>query len=225
MIPIWLHIIGFAWLVISFICALIIIFDLATGHRQKMAIMNVVWPITALYFGLFGLWTYWKLGRPAAQSGMRDGHARQKPFWQAIFVGSTHCGAGCTIGDLIGEWMVFVTGFVLAGSALLAYYVGDFVFAYVVGIAFQYFAIAPMKHLSLRDGVMEAVKADTLSLAAFEIGMFAWMALVSRVLFHPELHPDSTVYWFMMQIGMAAGLATTFPANWFLIRRGVKTEM
>lgn len=29
----------------------------------------------------------------------------------------------------------------------------------------------------------------------------------------------------MMQIAMMLGLATTFPANWWLIRRGVKEAM
>jgi len=29
----------------------------------------------------------------------------------------------------------------------------------------------------------------------------------------------------MMQIAMIVGFTTTYPANWLLIRRGVKTEM
>lgn len=37
--------------------------------------MNVAWPITALYFGIFGLWAYYAFGRQAASSD--DGH-RQK---------------------------------------------------------------------------------------------------------------------------------------------------
>lgn len=186
MAPTWLHILAHAWLVLSFICTLIIAFDIANGHRQKMAIMNVVWPITALYFGLFGLWAYRSLGRPSARSRTGTKPPRQKPFWQAVFVGSTHCGAGCTIGDLLGEWTLFLAGFTLAGSVLFAYYLWDFVLAYAVGIAFQYFVIAPMRQLSLREGITEAIKADTFSLGAFEVGMFAWMALVSKVLFHPE---------------------------------------
>jgi hypothetical protein len=51
------------------------------------------------------------------------------------------------------------------------------------------------------------------------------MALAAKLMFHPPLHPDNAVYWFMMQIGMVVGFITTFPANWLLIRRGVKTAM
>ncbi len=60
----------------------------------------------------------------------------------------------------------------LAGKFLLA-----FVLAYVLGIAFQYFSIVPMRGLGLRDGLLASVKANTLSLLAYEVGMFAWMAV------------------------------------------------
>ncbi|HZQ53243.1 MAG TPA: DUF4396 domain-containing protein [Bryobacteraceae bacterium] len=37
--------------------------------------------------------------------------------------------------------------------------------------------------------------------------------------------PNSVVYWFLMQVAMIVGFLTTYPANWLLIRRGVRTEM
>lgn len=33
------------------------------------------------------------------------------------------------------------------------------------------------------------------------------------------------VYWFLMQIGMIIGFATAWPANVWLIRRGIKEAM
>jgi hypothetical protein len=53
-----------AWisLVIAFVCALIIAID-EFRHPQRMWIMNVVWPLTALYFSVFGLWGYVRAGR------------------------------------------------------------------------------------------------------------------------------------------------------------------
>lgn len=82
-----------------------------------------------------------------------------------------------------------------------------------------------MRHLGLKDGVVTAIKADTLSLTAFEVGLFGWMALSSFVFFHHQLHPDSPVYWFMMQIGMVIGFATSYPMNWWLISKGIKEKM
>jgi hypothetical protein len=46
----------------------------------------------------------------------------------------------------------------------------------------------------------------------------------------PHLHPDSPVYWFLMQIGMiaglfTAGLFTAWLVNTWLIRAGIKEAM
>ena len=111
------------------------------------------------------------------------------------------------------------------GSKLLADYVLDFALAYSFGIAFQYFAIVPMRHLRPAEGIKEAIKADTIALVAFEVGMFAWMAFAAKAFFGVPPHPDSAVYWFMMQIGMIVGFATTYLANWLLMKLGVKGGM
>lgn len=42
-------------LAIAFICAIVIAIN-KIRHPQKMWIMNVVWPVTAPYFGIFALW-------------------------------------------------------------------------------------------------------------------------------------------------------------------------
>jgi hypothetical protein len=149
----------------------------------------------------------------------------RQPYWQVVFKGTTHCGAGCTLGDIIGEWGIFIAAATLAGITLWPEYIADFCLAYVLGIAFQFFAIAPMRGLGLRQGIVAAVKADTLALTAFEIGLFAWMAIFTVIIFNQALRPDSPVYWFMMQIGMVIGFATSYPMNWWLISKGIKEKM
>lgn len=187
-------------------------------HRQKMAVMNWVWPITALYFGPFALWTYFSFGRQTGDP------RRQQSNWEKVWKGVTHCGAGCTLGDIVAEWLVFATGFTLAGSVLYANYLVDFSAAYLLGIIFQYFSIAPMRNISGWQGIAAAVKADTISLVAFEIGLFAFMLWMDHQ-FHPHLKPTDPAYWFLMQIGMIVGFFTSYPANWWLIRRGWKEAM
>ena len=85
---------------------------------------------------------------------------------------------------------------------------------------------AAMRGLGIREGIWAAVKADTASLAAWQLGMYGWMAIALFVLFSPEALPKSSpVFWFMMQIAMFCGLATSFPVNWWLLRRGLKEAM
>lgn len=221
MAPYWLTELSVVHLILSGASALIVTFDILAGHRQKMTVMNFVWPITGLWAGPLGLVAYWVLGRRVKP----DDEKTEKPLWQSVLIGDAHCGAGCTIGDFLGEWLVYLAGITIAGSVLWANYLFDFVLAYLFGIVFQYYSIAPMRDLSGWAGIKAAIKADTVSLLAFEIGMFAWMAFTSRVLFHPKLEPNQPAYWYMMQVAMLVGFLTAYPANWFLIRKKLKEPM
>lgn len=218
MMPRWLYLLSITSLIIALISVLVIASDLYR-HPQKMGVMNVVWPVTALYFGPIAIWAYWAMGRSAGSE------KKDKPFWMKTFVGATHCGAGCTLGDIIAEFVIFFTGLAIAGSTFGAELVGDYILAFSLGIAFQYFAIVPMRNLNPGQGIIAALKADALSLTSFEIGLFGWMALMRFVFFNPALHPNSPVFWFMMQLGMVVGFATTFPVNWWLVKTGIKEAM
>ena len=205
-----------------------IVFDIfIRGNRQKMRIMEAVWPVTALYFGLPAWWGHRRWGRLNSPRFQQQSGAEPKYGERvSVAIGVSHCGAGCTLGDIIGAWIVFAIGWELLGLALPAEYIADFTLAFILGIAFQYFSIAPMRNLGLRDGVIAALKADTLSLTAFEVGLFGWMAIIQLVLFtDPHLKPDHASYWLLMQIGMILGFATAYPVNVWLIRRGIKEAM
>jgi hypothetical protein len=214
----------------AFICALVVAMD-EVRHPQKMWIMNVVWPVTALYLSVFALLSYFRIGRGMAKSAVprmsTDGAQGQcDPTWRQTAVSDTHCGAGCVIGDVIAEFSLFALGWTLFGSALYTEYAGDLLLAWLFGIAFQYFAIKPMGNLSAKQAVIAAIKSDTLSILTFEIGLFGWMALTFFVFFpHQHLRPTQAGYWFMMQIGMILGFFTSYPMNRWLIKSGWKEAM
>jgi hypothetical protein len=225
----------FAWisLAVAFACALFIAAD-EIRRPQKMAVMNVVWPISALYFSVLAVWAYRRWGLPKTKNAIdqMQGHGYQakegdaEPSASQIAVGTSHCGAGCTIADVACEFAIAAAGITLLGSVLWAEYAIDFAVAWAVGIVFQYFSIKPMRNLSPAEGIVAAMKADTLSIIAFQVGMYAWMALVFFVLFpEPHLKPFDPRYWLMMQIGMICGFATSYPMNWWLIRVGLKEAM
>jgi uncharacterized protein DUF4396 len=139
----------------------------------------------------------------------------------------SHCGSGCVLGDVISEFTIFALAVTIAGHTLWAEYAGDYVLALAFGIVFQYFAIAPMRGLGLSDGLRAAAKADTISLTFFEVGLFGWMAIMTFVLFPApgNLTPASPSFWFLMQVGMMIGFATSWPANVWLVKRGIKVPM
>lgn len=222
-----------AWssLVIAFLSAAVIVIDEAR-HPQKMGAMNVVWPLTVLYLSVIGLWWYFRTGRKMARdaSGSRmehmHGDGAEVVTWPQSFLAASHCGAGCVLGDIVSEFSIFALGLTIAGSMLWASFVWDFVAAWTLGIVFQYFTIKPMRNLSIGGGIVAAIKADTLSIAAFQVGMYAWMTVVHLWLFPaPHLKPVNPVYWLMMQIAMSIGFLVSVPMNRWLVRSGLKEKM
>jgi hypothetical protein len=228
--PTWLSALAWAALALGLAGAAWIVNDIyGRGYRQHMKVMEIVWPVTALYAGPLAVVAYSRFGKPKSSRWLTEQDRDEppdRPWWATVAEGVSHCGAGCTLGDIIAEFAVFFLALTIAGETLFAEYVADYILAIALGLAFQYFAIAPMRGLDLRKGIIAAAKADILSLTAFEVGLFGWMAVTSLVLFpDPHLHPDSPVYWLMMQSGMCLGFLTAYPVNSSLIRRGIKEAM
>lgn len=244
MIPAWLHYLSIVSLVIAFACALWIALDLRR-HPQHMSIMNVVWPVTALYGSVFSVWAYYKWGRlaehkkfmPAMEKDETPPHKKFTPFPVMVGKGATHCGSGCTLGDISAEWLawlfpVIATWFgwhLVFAEKVFAVFVIDYILAFGFGVAFQYFTIKPMRGLSPGQGIVQAVKADILSLTAWQVGMYGFMVVahfwIFASLLNHKLHVASVEFWFMMQIAMWFGFATSYPVNWWLIRKGIKEKM
>lgn len=225
----WIDVIGWLSLALAFASALIIALDIARGYRQSMWIMNLVYPITALYWGPVALWFYFRHGRRTSQpiaerEGMPD--TEKLPGWNVLSKAVSHCGAGCTLGDIAAEWLVYGLALTIAGKALYADFPLDFAFAWALGVIFQYFSIVPMRDdISGLKGVWAAVKADTLSILAFQVGLFLGMWIYQQVIFPPGLAKDSAAYWMMMQLAMILGFFTAIPVNAWLVRIGWKERM
>jgi len=218
-----------AWfsLAVAFASAAFIAID-ELRHPQKMWIMNVVWPVTALYLSVIAVWWYFRVGRRMAKEGpaMKMNMDAAAPTFGQSALAASHCGAGCVLADIAIEFAAFGLGLTIAGSPLIASYVWDFVGAWALGIGFQYFTIKPMRNLTPAAGIVSAIKADTLSITAFQVGMYAWMALVRFRLFpRPHLHPDRAAFWLMMQIAMVCGFLTSIPMNHWLVSKGWKERM
>ena len=243
MVPNWLHIVSMISLCVGFACAAVIAVDEAC-RPQRMWIMNAVWPVTALFGGLrilavFSLRTIGDqtVRRSSHEAGQGNAEPRSRAFPVAVANGALHCGSGCALGDIVAEWLVFAVPAIavafgwhsLFDERIYAVWIVDCIAAFAFGIVFQYFTIAPMRNLSVREGLVAAVKADALSLTAWQVGMYGFTAFATFIIFRGRfagrLETDTVVFWFMMQIAMVCGFFTSYPANWWLIRRGIKERM
>ncbi|WP_226628049.1 DUF4396 domain-containing protein [Alloyangia pacifica] len=244
MIPTWLHWISTLSLLAGGFSALVIAID-EKRDPQHMWIMNIVWPAVALFAHVLALWGYFTYGKlaahsrahPAMQRGEEMPSKAQTPFPAMAAKGAAHCGSGCALGDIIAEWLAFAVPAIavwfgwqsLFAEKIFAVWILDFILAFLFGVAFQYFTIKPMRDLSPVQGLVQAVKADALSLTAWQVGMYGFMAVAHFWIFKHvlgvKLEVPTPEFWFMMQIAMLCGFATSYPVNWWLIRKGVKEKM
>lgn len=238
----------------AILCFVALAVDLA-ARPQPMAVMNFVWPICALFGSLVWVCAYVAWGRAPRRDGHRAGHTsgsaqshdetpalgqspRPRSMATSVFVGTSHCGAGCTLADLLVEWVLF--GFpalaVLGGlhwlfaDEMYAAWVIAYVLALIIGIVFQYFGIAPMNPARGRwANLRMAARADVLSLSAWQIGMYAAMAVIQLAIlpawFGGAAAVNTPIFWAVMQVAMLVGFATSYPVNWWLVRHGVKERM
>ena len=123
--------------------------------------------------------------------GMSMGEMR-RPYWQSVALSALHCGAGCTLADIIGEWFTNYVPVTVAGSQLVGNWVLDFVLALIIGVYFQFYAIREMEKISVGNALTRAFKADFFSLLSWQVGMYGWMAIVYFVLFINEPLPKDT---------------------------------
>jgi len=243
-IPDWLFYLSIFSLALGFFSAAIIAAD-EFVNPQHMWIMNVVWPAVALFASLIALWAYFTYGRlathermhAAMEAGEEPPNRRLTPFPMMVAKGAAHCGSGCTLGDIVAEWLAFFVPAValwfgwqtVFAEKMFAVWILDYILAFSFGVAFQYFTIKPMRDLSPMEGIVQAVKTDALSLTAWQVGMYGFMALahfwIFKQLLGAKLEVASVEFWFMMQIAMLFGFATAYPVNWWLIRTGIKEKM
>ncbi len=223
--------------VLAVISAIIIAFDLHK-NPQSMRIMSAVWILTALWGSVFGLVAYFAFGREKRISmpmgdmnGMKMSDKMKmnmpsRPKWQAVTLSTLHCGAGCTLADILGSLFLVAVPVTLFGSALVGGWVFTYILALIAGIYFQFRAIREMSDMPTSTIIKKALKADFLSLTAWQVGMYGWLYFS---MFHLKcIAPHATLtwdFWFAMQQAMLAGFILALPMNYLLIRCGVKSAM
>jgi hypothetical protein len=229
--PAWFELVAWVALGLGFASALVIVADIVVlGNWQHMAVMDIAFPLTALYMGPIALWAYFARGRRMSRkrmhmhaARMNDGEAPDS-LWQ-VSLSDSHCGAGCALGDIAGEWIIWATAWTIGSTAALGpEYIVDLPLAWIFGIMFQYFVIAPLRgEVGRLAPLGDAIKSDTLSVLSFEVGLFGWMALAQYAIWAAPINSSS--HWLIMQIGMMLGFVTSWPVNRWLLRRGIKEPM
>jgi len=179
------------------------------------------------------VWFYSRYGRLGSKTASCDSAQTAKPFPVMVAEASSHCDSGCTLDDICAEGLALAGAWLGWGSIFaqrtFAVWILDYIFACGFGIIFQYYTIAPMRHLGVAKGTWARDKgrhAFPHRVAGRHVRLhgrrpFLDISSPARL----QLRADTPELWSTMQVAMIFGFLTSYPVNWRLLRTGLKERM
>ncbi|MFR9775334.1 DUF4396 domain-containing protein [Micromonospora sp. MS34] len=138
--------------------------------------------------------------------------------------GLWHCLAHCTLGAIIATVIVAGVGIDVAGETLRPLYIGDFLGALTVGVAFRYAAGAHIGGRKVWAAIRSVAREDLLTVSVVELSLFIWIGLVEHLFFSEALRPTNPAFWLIHQVGLIIGYFAAWPATSWLVQRGIRGE-
>ncbi len=218
--PDWLTPLAWVFVALAVAGAIAVAVDVyGRGYRQRVRPMELVWLLSALWLGPLALPLYARVGRPRTVRWQAE-HGTPPPALVADATsGGLPGGAASLVAHVIGVPLVLATGWTIAGLDLWVMILVIAAMATVLLFAFEYLS---GRRTGARTGssVAIALMVATVTVLAFDVGMGGWMLLLHVNGLMPA--PGDVTFLFLMQIGIAVGFLTGFPAVAYLLRRGIK---
>jgi uncharacterized protein DUF4396 len=187
------------------------------GPEEKSLAMKTMrwgWVLLTLYTGVLALVIYWFLHRASARE------TSEPSLWEQSVESTIHCVAGDATGILLAA---VVTSWLRLPMSLEV--IVEYVAGFAVGLfVFQALCMKPNFDGSYWRAVKSTLLAETLSMNAVMAGMIPVMViLMSRDM--SAMEPSSVRFWGTMSLAFVVGTVTTYPVNWWLVKRGLKHGM
>jgi hypothetical protein len=130
---------------------------------------------------------------------------------RSAFQATTHCLAGCAIGEVLGMIIATSLGWGNAASIAIS-----------VALAFPFgysFTLGPVLRagVPLRRAARLALASDTLSITTMEISDNGFILFVPGAI---AAGLDDALFWWSLAVSLAIAFVAAFPVNRWLIARG-----
>lgn len=212
------------FLVLGGCTALMIIKDLF--HRpHPVAVMNIIWPLTGLYLPFIGWLAWWFLGRKTTHQLklllVMPRKLQRHASWQTIFISTSLTAAACIVGNIITLSAIALFNHFFFFVALWLEAIYALLLSLFIGLFFQFMAIRQRDTISAARTLLLAIKTETFPLLIYQTGIFIFMAQALKFVLNQQINPLLLTFWFMLQLAMIIGFLFSWPANHFLIKRGL----
>jgi hypothetical protein len=178
-------------------------------------VIRWAWVLTTFYLGPVGAIFYVLVDREPKPGA----HAQfVAPMWKQVFGSTLHCVAGDATGVIFAAT---ITG--LLGLPMWFDMTAEYVFGFAFGLfIFQSLFMKNMMGGSYLGALRSSFIPEWLSMNAMMAGMFPVMVTFMMGRDMRAMDPREPLYWGVMSLAIGVGFLTAYPANWWLVSKGLK---
>lgn len=203
-----------AWFVLAAASTLYVGFDQYRNNPEPV-VMKWGFILVTLYMGPLGLLLY-VLADKEPRPGEHE--AFTKPLWKQGVGSTIHCVAGDATGIILAAVVTAMLGLPMWLDLIVEYLAG---FAFGLFI-FQSLFMKSMMGGSYWENVKKSFLPEFISMNFMMAGMAPVMSFLMMGRDMRAMEPTELLFWGVMSIGVIAGFALAYPANIWLVARGLK---
>src|SRR5215207_10422355 len=203
-----------AWFVVAALSTAYVAWDQFRNNPEP-TVMKWGFILVTLYMGPLGLLLY-VLADKEPRPGTHEEFT--KPLWKQGVGSTIHCVAGDATGIILAAAITAMLG--------LPMWL-DLIVEYLAGFAFGLFIFQAlfMKNImggSYLQNVRRSFLPEFISMNFMMAGMAPVMTFLMMGRDMRAMAPSELLFWAVMSVGVAAGFALAYPANVWLVKKGLK---
>ncbi|OHV70322.1 copper oxidase [Mesorhizobium sp. LCM 4577] len=203
-----------AWFVLAAGSTLYVGFDQYRNNPEPV-VMKWGFILVTLYMGPLGLLLY-VLGDKEPRPGQHE--AFTSPLWKQGVGSTIHCVAGDATGIILAAVVTATLGLPMWLDLIVEYLAG---FAFGLFI-FQSLFMKSMMGGSYWENVKKSFLPEFISMNFMMAGMAPVMSFLMMGRDMRAMEPSELLFWGVMSLGVIAGFVLAYPANVWLVARGLK---
>jgi len=213
----WIDVILLGWFTLTAISVIYVGYDAFT-QNPEMTVMKWGWLLVTLYLGPIGLFLYVMSCKEPAPGAHEE---FVKPLWKQGLGSAIHCVAGDATGIIVAAVITASLGLPMWIDLIVEYAAG-FAFGLLI---FQSLFMKDMMGGSYVKAVRHSLFPEWVSMNFMMAGMFPVMVLLMMGRDMRAMEPTQLVFWGAMSAAVTFGLLACYPANLWMVSKGLKHGM
>lgn len=210
----WIDIILLVWFLLVLVSVAYVAWD-AFHHLPEPGVIKWAWVLTSFYLGPVAA-IFYILADKEPNPGEHERFVA--PMWKQTLGSTLHCVAGDATGVIFAAT---VTG--LLGLPMWFDMTAEYILGFAFGLfIFQSLFMKDVMGLTYMGALKSSFIPEWLSMNAMMAGMFPVMVMFMMGRDMRAMDPREPLYWGVMSLAIGVGFLTAYPANWWLVSKGLK---